>query len=723
MKKDVVITIQGTQTVGNESEEVELFTTGRFYKKDSQYYLAYEETEATGFDGCRTTLKISPNQKVTMTRFGRSRSQLIVEKGVRHQCSYETEYGMLTLGIMGDHFEFAVTQEGAHLEFGYSIDLEASLASYNKVIVDIKDASPEEKEETKGKERLLNMEYPNFVKSAMNEVESVIKNAFAAAMEQGKLPQAEVPGFTVEIPGETAHGDFAANAAMVSARAFRSAPIKIAGILAESFNFSNCVYLERAEIAGPGFINFFVKPAWFAHTVSGVLQAGEGYGRSNYGGGEKVMIEFVSANPTGPMHMGNARGGAIGDGLAAAMEACGYDVTKEFYINDAGNQIEKFGISLEARYLQIFKGEDAVEFPEDGYHGDDIKERAQEYADLHGSSLLDVSPEERRHALIDYALPKNVAKLREDLEKYRIVYDVWFPESSLHQSGAVKAIVDELAARGLTYEKDGAVWYKATEFGGEKDEVLVRANGNPTYFTADIAYHKNKFADRGFSRVINVWGADHHGHVARLKGAMDAIGQDGSRLDIVLMQLVRLMKDGEPYRMSKRTGKSVTLSDLTDLVPIDAARFFFNMREPNSTLDFDLDLAVEESSQNPVYYVQYAHARICSIIKNLEAQGIQPRACTAQELELLCTGEERELIRKLAQLPQEVINAAKNYDPARLTHYCIDTATLFHKFYNACRVQGEDESLMQARLNLCMAVKTVLCNVLGLLKITAPVSM
>ena len=297
------------------------------------------------------------------------------------------------------------------------------------------------------------------------------------------------------------------------------------------------------------------------------------------------------------------------------------------------------------------------------------------------------------------------------------------PESTLHQSGAVKAVVDDLTKRGLTYEKDGAVWYKATEFGGEKDEVLIRANGNPTYFTADIAYHKNKFADRHFDRVINVWGADHHGHVARLKGAMDAIGLDGSKLDIVLMQLVRLMKDGEPYRMSKRTGKSITLSDLTDLVPIDAARFFFNMREPNSTLDFDLDLAVEESSQNPVYYVQYAHARICSILKNLSAQGIQPRECTAEELTLLSKDEERELIRKLAQCPQEIINAAKNYDPARLTHYLMDVATLFHKFYNACRVQGEDEALMQARISLCIAARTVIANLLKLLKITAPETM
>ncbi|MBE6897589.1 MAG: arginine--tRNA ligase [Ruminococcaceae bacterium] len=563
----------------------------------------------------------------------------------------------------------------------------------------------------------------NFVQEAMNEVNSLIRSSMEKAMAEGKLPQAELPNYTVEIPGDTSHGDFATNAAMVSARTFRNAPAKIAAILLENMDFSTASYVEKAEIAGPGFINFFVKDAWFAATVSGILEAGKDYGRSDYGKGEKVMIEFVSANPTGPMHMGNARGGAIGDCLAAAMDACGYDVTKEFYINDAGNQIEKFGLSLDIRYQQLYKGEDAVELPEDSYHGEDIKERAQQFAEIHGDSYLEKSEEERRKALVEFALPMNVAKLKSDLEKYRIVYDVWFPESTLHNSGAVKAVVDHLSDRGLTYEKDGAIWYKATEFGGEKDEVLIRANGNPTYFAADIAYHKNKFADRGFNRVINVWGADHHGHVARLKGAMDAVGLDGSKLDIVLMQLVRLMKDGEPYRMSKRTGKAITLSDLTDLVPIDAARFFFNMREPNSTLDFDLDQAVKEDSSNPVYYVQYAHARICSILKNLSAQGIEAKECSIADLEALKTAEERELIRKLALCPQEIINAAKNYDPARMTHYCVELATMFHKFYTNCRVQGEDEVLMQARISLCMAVKTTLCNMLELLKITVPESM
>jgi len=563
----------------------------------------------------------------------------------------------------------------------------------------------------------------NYIQEALDQVDGLIRAAAQQAMDKGRLPQAELPAYTVEIPGDSSHGDFASNAAMVSARAFRMAPAKIAAILLEEMDFAAAPYVQRAECAGPGFLNFFVKDQWFASTVAGILEAGSDYGRSDYGKGEKIMVEFVSANPTGPMHMGNARGGAIGDCLASAMDACGYDVTREFYINDAGNQIEKFGLSLDIRYQQHFLGDKAPELPEDSYHGEDIKERAQEFAQLHGDSYLNKPEQERRQALVDFALPRNIAKLKSDLEKYRIHYDVWFPESSLHQSGAVKAVVDELSSRGLTYEKDGAVWYRATQFGGEKDEVLIRANGNPTYFTADIAYHRNKFVDRGFSRVINVWGADHHGHVARLKGAMDAIGLDGSRLDIILMQLVRLMKDGEPYRMSKRTGKAVTLSDLTDLVPIDAARFLFNMREPNSTLDFDLDLAVEESSNNPVYYVQYAHARICSILKNLAAQNIQPRSCSLAELELLSSGDERELIRKLALCPQEIINAAKNYDPARLTHYCVELATLFHKFYNSCRVQGDNEPLMQARISLCMAVKVTLCNMLQLLKITVPETM
>ncbi len=557
----------------------------------------------------------------------------------------------------------------------------------------------------------------NRIADAQKQLDTLIRTAYAKA-----FPGKEMRDFIIEIPKDTSHGDFASNAAMVNAKNAGKAPRDIAAALLEAMDFTGS-YFVAAETAGPGFMNFRLGQNWFSDSVQSVLDCGADYGRSDYGHGEKVMVEFVSANPTGPMHMGNARGGAIGDCLASALDFAGYEVCREFYINDAGNQIVKFGKSLEARYLQLYLGEDAVEFPEDGYQGEDIKVRAKEFADLHGDKYVNAPSEERTQALIDYALPANVEGLRRDLEKYRIKYDVWFSEKSLHESGAVMDVVKLLSDRGMTYEKDGAVWYKATEFGAEKDEVLVRANGIPTYFTADIAYHYNKFAVRGFDRVIDVWGADHHGHVARMKGSMDAIGLDGSKLDVVLMQLVRLMKDGQPFKMSKRTGKAITLTDLLEEIPIDAARFFFNMREPNSTLDFDLDLAVEETSQNPVYYVQYAHARICSILKNLAAEGISPRPVTVAELDLLTTSEEKELIRKLATLPEEIIGAAKNYDPARLTHYVIDTATLFHKFYNACRVKGEEEPLMQARLALCMATRIVIENVLGLLKITAPESM
>ncbi|MEM1485011.1 arginine--tRNA ligase [Oscillospiraceae bacterium PP1C4] len=562
----------------------------------------------------------------------------------------------------------------------------------------------------------------NPVSDAKQSISVLVSAALNLAVETGALPACdELPPFVVEIPADTSHGDFATNAAMVWARAFKCAPRKVAQEICANLKLDGSGF-DRVEIAGPGFINFFLGAQWFADVVTAVLSGGERYGRTDFGKGEKVQVEFVSANPTGPMHMGNARGGAIGDCLAAALDWSGHEVTREFYINDAGNQIEKFGLSLDARYLQIFKGEEAVVFPEDGYHGEDIKLRAQEFADIHGDKFVDADEAARKKALIDFALPKNIEKLQKDLESYRISYDVWFRESTLHPD-AINMAIKAMRERGMIYENEGALWYKATENGGEKDEVLVRANGYPTYFAADIAYHYNKFAVRGFDRVINVWGADHHGHVARLKGAMDAVGLDGDKLDIVLMQLVRLTKDGKPFKMSKRTGKAVSLTDLIDEVPVDAARFFFNMREPNSSLDFDLDLAVSESSQNPVYYVQYAHARICSILRKLSEEGITPRKCTSEELRAINTSEELELIRRLARFPQEIIDAAKNYDPARLTKYAIDAATDFHKYYNACRVKDEAEPLMQARLNLCIATKTVLYNVLTLLKITVPETM
>lgn len=579
----------------------------------------------------------------------------------------------------------------------------------------------------------------DLIKAANEQLSELLLNALGHAVGEGELPAEPIPAYTIQIPADKSHGDFAANIAMVSARAFKMPPRKIAEAIVKHLVLDGS-YFERAEIAGAGFINLFLSHRWFEDAVLAVAEEGENYGRSDYGKGRKVMVEFVSANPTGPMHIGNARGGVIGDSLAAVLDHAGYDVTKEFYVNDAGNQINKFALSLEVRYLQLYKGEQAVPLPEDAYHGADIIEHAKAFAAIHGDSFLDKPEEERRKALVDYALPLNIAGIKRDLSRYGIEYDVWFKESTLHQSGAVQQAIDKLTERGYTYEKDGAVWYKNADILREqllaqgkseaeiekldlKDDVLVRANGTPTYFAADIAYHYNKFAVRGFDKVINIWGADHHGHVARLKGAMDAIGLDGNKLDVVLMQLVRLMRDGETVRVSKRTGKSLTLTDLLDEVPVDAARFFFNLREASSHFDFDLGLAVEQSSQNPVYYVQYAHARICSILSNLAAEGIAPEAPARARLALLTAPEEIELIRFLAGYPNEIIEAAKNYDPSRMTRYAMDLAALFHKFYNACRVKCDQADLMQARLALCLAVKTVLSNLLHMLHITAPVTM
>ncbi len=556
---------------------------------------------------------------------------------------------------------------------------------------------------------------------AEQQLKDAVRKAALEAMAAGELPEAELPPVAVEIPGDRAHGDLASNIAMLSARAFHKAPRQIADILLSHLSLGG-TYLERAETAGPGFLNFFLSPAFYAAAVAEILEQKYQYGRSDYGAGKKVMVEFVSANPTGPMHMGNARGGALGDCLASVLDAAGYDVWREFYINDAGNQIEKFGLSLEVRYLQLFLGDQAPEMPEDAYHGDDIREHARHYADEHGDTLVALPSDQRRKALVAYALPLNIEKMKADLLKYRIEYDQWFRESSLHDDGEVREVLDLLGQKGLTYEKDGALWYKASENGGEKDEVLVRANGTPTYFAADIAYHRNKFR-RGFDTCIDVWGADHHGHVARMKGAMDAVGLDGSKLQVVLIQLVRLMRDGEVVRMSKRSGKAIQLADLLDEVPVDAARFFFNLREANSRMDFDLDLAVEQSASNPVYYVQYAHARICSLFRNLQSEGVTLRPCSPEELSLLSAPEEKELIRHLAAYPGEIVAAAKDYDPARMTRYCMDLASLFHKFYNACRVKGEEERLLQARLSLCAAARYTLKNALTLLKIDAPESM
>ena len=585
--------------------------------------------------------------------------------------------------------------------------------------------------------RGIKMSY--IVNEAQKQLRDAVNAAVEAAVKNGEFQSAPTAPFNVEIPADRANGDFSANAAMAWARELRSAPKKIAETIVNNINLDS-TYFERCESAGPGFLNFYLDGSYYAAVLKDIKAKGKDYGRSDYGKGKKINVEFVSANPTGPMHMGNARGGALGDCLADVMSYAGFEVEKEFYINDAGNQIEKFALSLDIRYQQIYKGEDAVELPEDSYHGEDIKQRAQEFADEFGDKYIESDEETRRKALVDFALPKNIQAMKDNLTKYRINYNTWFKESDLHSSGAVRETIDLLTQRGFTYEKDGAVWYKNAEVQTKrllaqgktqaeidklelKDDVLVRANGIPTYFAADIAYHRNKLETRGFDLAVDIWGADHHGHVARMQGALDAVGAGGDKLKVILMQLVRLTRDGEVVRMSKRTGKAITLVDLLEEIPIDAVRFLFNMREPGSQMEFDLDLAVEQSAKNPVYYCQYAHARICSIFKKLKSEGIEPEDCTDSQLMLLTQPEERELIRHLASLTGEIVTAAKNYDPARITRYVVELATLFHKFYNSCKVNCGDNDLMQARLYLCACVRDTLRNVLEMLKITVPESM
>lgn len=573
---------------------------------------------------------------------------------------------------------------------------------------------------------------------AKNQIATMVKSAFEKAIAAGELPQPEaMKDFVVEIPQDLRNGDFSTNAAMVNSKVFRSNPRAIATAIMKYMEFDG-TFFERAELAGPGFINFFLGKEYFETVVKAVLENGENYGRTEYGQGKKYNVEFVSANPTGPMHLGNARGGALGDILAECLDWAGYDVTREFLINDAGNQIEKFGMSLEGRYMQLF--DESYPFDESYYQGADIIARAKEFQAIHGDAYVSKSLEERKQALVEYALPRNVADMKSHLQKYRIEYDVWFSEQEMRDRGDVEKAIEILTQNGYTYEKDGALWYKGTALGEEKDEVLVRANGISTYFAADIAYHYDKLVTRSFDKAINVWGADHHGHVARMKTAMTALGLDASKLDVVLMQLVKLIGDakdengnvildesGKPkkteIRMSKRTGKAIQLVDLLDEIPIDAARFFFNTREPNTHLIFDLDLAIQENSENPVYYVQYAHARICSILRQLEKENLSADGIENADLSLLADPAEIELIRTLSYMPGEIISAGKAYDPSKITKYSITLATQFHRFYNACRVKGEDEALSKARLALCVATKHAIANCLKIMNVTIPEQM
>ncbi len=565
----------------------------------------------------------------------------------------------------------------------------------------------------------------NLIENSKKVIGEAVAKAFLTAVEKGAINPTE--DITVEeilyleVPKDKQHGDFACNVAMLLAKSLRMPPRKIAEAIASEIALGGDI--ERVEVAGAGFINFYLSNKRLYEVIRAIETEGSNYGKIDMGKGKKVMVEFVSANPTGPMHMGNARGGALGDCMASVLEYAGYDVTREFYVNDAGNQIEKFGKSLEARYIQELKGEDSFEFPEDGYHGDDIREHAKAFIEIEGDKYLNTDSEERKKALVAYALEKNVDYLKTDLEKYRIFYDVWFRESELHKNGKVLDAIKRLTDAGYTYEEDGATWLNCEKMGLEKNEVLVRQNGIPTYFAADIAYHINKLEDRGFDLAIDVWGADHHGHIARMKAALKAVGIDPDKFEVSIMQLVRLTRDGEAVRMSKRTGKAITLSDLLEDVSVDAARFLFNMRMAGSHLDFDLDLAVKEDSENPVYYVQYAHARICSIIRLLSEEGISVKPFNEINPEVLEREEELELLKKLSELPEEIKAAAISREPAKITRYVIDLASAFHTFYNSCRVKDDNKELMDARLKLVDSARIVIEGVLKMLKINAPEKM
>ena len=579
----------------------------------------------------------------------------------------------------------------------------------------------------------------NMIQKAKQQVAELVNAAYLAAAEKGELPAGLTLGGSVEIPKDTANGDYAANYAMASAKLMRMPPRKVAETLVSNMELDGS-WFESVDVAGPGFMNFRMGGKWYSDVLKNVAEEGDSFCNCNIGEGKKLMVEFVSANPTGPMHMGNARGGVLGDALASVLSRAGYNVWREFYVNDAGNQIEKFAGSIEARALQLLKGEDAVEFPEDGYHGDDIKELAKLFCEKYGEGWLELPTTERHKMMAEFGLSVNLPKMKRDFARYGIEYDQWFLESSLHESGYVADSVQKLTEAGYTYEKDGALWLHTSKILSDKllaagkkpenieklelkDDVLRRANGFYTYFAADIAYHRNKFEQRGFDKVINVWGADHHGHVARLKGAMDALGLDGEhRLDIVLMQLVKLMRGGEVVRMSKRTGKAISLSDLLDEIPVDAARYFFNSR-PESPVEFDLDLAVRQDSENPVYYVQYAHARICTMISALKAEGHDVPDINSVDLSLLTTEQERELIKQIALLPEEIRLAARDYDPSRINKYVTELAARFHRFYTACRIKGAEEGVLNARLCLADTVRKVIALSLSVIGVSAPSKM
>ncbi|MEG0874867.1 MAG: arginine--tRNA ligase [Clostridiales bacterium] len=572
-----------------------------------------------------------------------------------------------------------------------------------------------------------------FIETMKQDIEERLLKALSLSQKNGEVSFQTLPQFIIEMPKEKGHGDFATNIAMVMAKEARMAPRKIAESILSHLEITGS-YIAKTEVAGAGFINFFLNNQWLNDVPKAVHEMGANYGTVEDGLGKKVQVEFVSANPTGLLHMGNARGGAIGDSLANLLKAAGYTVEKEFYINDAGNQIVLLGTSLDIRYCELL-GE-TRDFPEQGYHGEDIKATAKHYLDEFGTDLREKPQAQREAILCDYALKEKLKSIKEVMALYGVEFDVWFSEKTLHESGKVKATLDYLLEKGYAYEKDGSILLKAENSGEvkapqkesakgdfvnleDKDDVLVRANGIPTYFAADIAYHKDKF-DRGFDKVINIWGADHHGHVARMKRSVGFFGYDPDNLTVILMQLVKLYRNGELVRMSKRSGQYVTLEDLIAEVGYDAARYFFVMRNPDSAMDFDLDLAKSKTSENPVFYVQYAHARICSILRQAEAKGFALPDFTTVDYSLLQDEHEIELMKKLADLPEEIAEAADSLEPHRLCPYLHDLASSFHSFYNHCRVIDVEEPLRNSRLGLAKATAIAIKNVLKILGVHAP---
>lgn len=550
------------------------------------------------------------------------------------------------------------------------------------------------------------------IKSVLGDaIIKTARNAIAAGVvKDGMLPEVQLT-----VPPKKEFGDFASNFAMQSARALRCNPRVLAQYIVENLD---CPYVKNAEIAGPGFINFYLNPDWVYDMLARIVEAGENYGNLPKASDEKIQLEYVSANPTGPLHVGHGRGAAVGSALGNLLKAAGYDVEQEYYINDAGNQMNNLARSVNARYLELLGKE--IEFPEDGYHGHDIIDTAQRIINKYGDRFLLMGEEERLEEFKTIAYQEKLAALKEDLERFNVRFDVWFSEKTLHEANKIKEACDRLLEKGYMYEQDGALWLKSTAFGDDKDRVVIRDNGVPTYFAADIAYHANKFG-RGFDRVINLWGADHHGYIARMKAAMQCMGYQPEQLEILILQMVRLLRDGQEVKMSKRTGQSVTLNELIDEVGTDAARFFFVMRSIDSQLDFDLDLAKKKSNDNPVFYVQYAHARICSIMRQVAEAGITVQG--KGDYKLLTEPVEVDLIKKLGEYPEMLATAAKERAVQQVAHYVYDLAGLFHSAYNQCRILGVNEDLQQARLAMVIAVGHVVRHALSILGVSAPEKM